>query len=116
MNKLKSARGTSGGKIEGMSAVPVGSNGSLLGSVLASLGLGGSKSGGNGRRKVILGEDGEEDIEGLIWGTEGTFKWEDVDGVEISWAASELKPDGKEEEGEKSYQGLEQLVDWLEEL
>ena len=33
--------------------------------------------------------EGEED-ETLIWGGRGPFKWEDVEGVEIEWAASGL--------------------------
>ena len=33
--------------------------------------------------------EGEED-ESLIWGEKGGFRWEDVEGVDVEWAASGL--------------------------
>lgn len=51
-------------------------------------------------------EDTQEFDEGLVWGGNGGFKWTDVEGVQIEWAASTLK-------GEE---GLQQLETWVEQL
>ena len=45
-------------------------------------------------------EDEEGEEEGLIWGGRGSFRWEDVEGVEVLWASSALgvAKTGKEKE------------------
>lgn len=84
MDGLKAARGASGGRIEGIAKVQT-------------------------RKRWWAAASPEEpqDVdEGLVWGGVGGFKWEDVEGVEISWAASAL--------GEEN--GLESLKEWIEAL
>lgn len=51
-------------------------------------------------------EETQEEDESLVWGGVGGFKWEDVEGVRVEWAASTLK-------GEE---GLQQLETWIEQL
>ncbi|WWD15760.1 hypothetical protein CI109_100182 [Kwoniella shandongensis] len=110
MDRLKSARGGSGGKIEGMGKVA----GSTSGSWFSRL-FGGGSSGGV---SVSEGEgEGEED-EALVWGGKGAFRWEDVEGIDIEWAASGLgavrgeKEKGDVEEGN----GLDEVRRFLWEL
>ncbi|WVQ71429.1 hypothetical protein IAR50_000966 [Cryptococcus sp. DSM 104548] len=101
MDRLKSTRASSGGRIEGMSRV-AGSSTGLWGRIF------GSGSGANGGG--VEGE-GEEDDESLVWGGKGPFKWEDVEGVEIEWGASGL---GAPREGElEEGNGLDELKTFL---
>ncbi|KAK1924738.1 signal recognition particle receptor beta subunit-domain-containing protein [Papiliotrema laurentii] len=79
MDRLKSARSTTSGKIEGMGKVAGTGSSGLVGKIF------GGGAGGVAEDSV----EGEED-ETLIWGGRGPFKWEDVEGVEIEWAASGL--------------------------
>jgi len=76
MDRLKAARGSTGGKIEGMGKVAGTSSGGFFGKLF-------------GGAPAEEGGEGEED-ETLIWGGRGPFKWEDVEGVDIEWAASGL--------------------------
>ncbi|WVQ98487.1 hypothetical protein IAU59_005613 [Kwoniella sp. CBS 9459] len=82
MDRLKTSRESTGGKIEGMSRVTGGSSTGFFGRLF---GLGGSGA------VVPGGEDDEDEVdESLIWGGKGPFRWEDVEGVEIEWGASGL--------------------------
>jgi signal recognition particle receptor subunit beta len=79
MDRLKSARGAVGGKIEGMGHVSGGGGGwwaRLFGGSGASA-------------EAAEGQEAEED-EGLVWGGQGGWRWEDIEGVEVEWAASAL--------------------------
>ncbi|WRT66952.1 uncharacterized protein IL334_003917 [Kwoniella shivajii] len=80
LDRLKSSRGGSGGKIEGMGKVAGTSNAGFFSKIL---GFGGGSVDVGGQ-----GDEGED--ESLIWGGKGPFKWEDVEGVEIEWGASGL--------------------------
>jgi len=93
MDRLKAARGSTGGKIEGMGKVAGTSNGGFFGKLFASA-------------PVEDAGEGEED-ETLVWGGRGGFRWEDVEGVEIEWAASGLGmvKMGKEAVGQEVEQG-----------
>ena len=93
MDRLKGARGSTGGKIEGMGKVPGASTGGFFGKLF-------------GGAPVEDGGEGEED-ETLIWGGRGPFKWEDVEGVDIEWAASGLGmvKMGKEVSGQEAEEG-----------
>ncbi|EIW69523.1 hypothetical protein M231_03243 [Tremella mesenterica] len=106
MDRLKSSRASASGKIEGMSKV------SGVGTSFWSRLFGGTVE--------VEGEgEGEED-EGLVWGGRGMFKWEDVEGVEIIWAASGLgvvrSGSGVIDENESEGNGLDELKGLLEEL
>jgi signal recognition particle receptor subunit beta len=98
MDRLKSARGAVGGRIEGM------------GRVASSGGSWWSRLFGGGGGSVSEGEEVEED-EGLVWGTKGPWRWEDIEGVETEWAASGLGSirDAKGDAG----QGLDELKEFL---
>jgi signal recognition particle receptor subunit beta len=76
MDRLKSARVSSGGRIEGISRVATTSLWSRL--------FGGGV--------VVPEEDTETEVdETLIWGSEkGSFRWEEVEGVDVQWGASGL--------------------------
>jgi signal recognition particle receptor subunit beta len=76
MDRLKSARASTSGRIEGMSKVASSSS-----SWWKRL-FGGSTA--------PIGDEDEGDDEGLIWGGQGPFKWEDIDGVEVEWGCSAL--------------------------
>ncbi|KAK8869965.1 hypothetical protein IAR55_000535 [Kwoniella newhampshirensis] len=109
MDRLKSARGGSGGKIEGMGKVAGGSSGNWFSRLFGA---------GSGAVGVSEAEgEGEED-EGLVWGGKGPFRWEDVEGVDIEWAASGLglvqgeKVKGEVEEGN----GLDEIRKFLWEV
>lgn len=82
MDRLKSARAnSSGGRIEGMGKVAT-SGGGWFSRLF----------GGNGNAAVAATEgegEGEED-DSLMWGAKGPFKWEEIDGVEITWGCSGL--------------------------
>ncbi|TYJ54753.1 hypothetical protein B9479_004601 [Cryptococcus floricola] len=99
MDRLKSTRASTGGRIEGMSRVA----GSSTGFFARIFGSGGGASGAEG--------EGEEDDESLVWGGKGPFRWEDVEGVEVEWAASGLgvPKEGDVEEGN----GLDELKAFL---
>ena len=98
MDRLKQARASSGGRIEGISRVQ-----STGGSWWRKL-----FSGGSGR-EVDEAEGSEED-EGLVWGGRGPFTWAGVEGVEITWGASALG--GLKAAGEDG-EGLVDIKDWL---
>ena len=77
MDRLKSSRGGSGGRIEGISKVA--SSGGSWFSRLFSRGI------------TVVVEDDEDSVdEGLIWGEKGSFRWEDIGGVDIAWGVSGL--------------------------
>lgn len=106
MDRLKSARGAGGvgGRIEGMSRVS-----SSGGGFWARLfGSGASKE----------PEATTEDDEALVWGGAGAFRWEDVEGVEVSWgvsgvgAASTTTTEATSERGN----GLDELTYFLWDL
>ncbi|ODN89184.1 signal recognition particle receptor subunit beta [Cryptococcus wingfieldii CBS 7118] len=99
MDRLKSTRASTGGRIEGMSKVA----GSSTGFFARIFGSGGGGGGAEG--------EGEEDDESLVWGGKGPFRWEDVEGVEVEWAASGL---GVRKEGDVSEgNGLDELKAFL---
>ncbi|ORY25713.1 signal recognition particle receptor beta subunit-domain-containing protein [Naematelia encephala] len=83
MDRLKAARGAGGvgGRIEGIGKVA----GTGSGGFWTRL-FGGSASSGSA---AVEGEGDVED-EALIWGGKGAWRWEDVEGVEVEWAASGL--------------------------
>jgi len=79
MDRLKSAKASTSGKIEGLSKVAGTGSGGFLSRLFG------------GGAAVDDGGEGEDD-ETLIWGGRGPFKWEDVEGLEIEWAATGLGP------------------------
>ncbi|WVO16972.1 hypothetical protein L204_104658 [Cryptococcus depauperatus] len=100
MDRLKTTQGVSGGKVEGIDAVAASSSGffsRLFSSSAAS-------------------QQDEEDDETLVWGGKGPFRWEDVEGVEIEWAASGLgayKSEQNERERVEEGNGLDSLKEFL---
>ncbi|WVQ78139.1 hypothetical protein IAT38_000220 [Cryptococcus sp. DSM 104549] len=102
MDRLKSARGGSGGKIEGMGRV-AGTSGGWF-----------SRLFGGGAAGVEVEGEGEDD-EGLVWGGKEAFRWEDIEGVDIEWGASGLgatKVDTETQSGN----GLDELKSFLWEV
>lgn len=114
MDRLKSSRSTIGGKIESISSVSSGKQVGVVASLLRLFGIGGGEKG------EMVDEVAEEDAEGLIWGDKGSFKWEDVEGVEIEWSVSSISADKKNPEGENEAEdvedGLDEIRSWLEGL
>ncbi|WWC85295.1 uncharacterized protein L201_000157 [Kwoniella dendrophila CBS 6074] len=109
MDKLKSSRGGSGGKIEGMSRVSGSSSGSFFSRLFGS---------GSANTSVGLGEGDEEIDENLIWGGKGSFDWNDVEGVEISFGASGLgipSNDNSQKEKEQG-NGLDEIKNFIWEV
>ena len=104
MDRLKSARGGSGGRIEGIGEIQSGST-----SFWSRL-FGKSTASSDG------GEDKED--EALIWGGKGSFKWEDIEGVDVSWGSCGLgmvkvdqKPEAKDEE--RRGNGLDEVLTFI---
>ncbi len=116
MDRLKSSRSTIGGKIESISSVSSGKQVGVVASLLRLFGIGGREKG------EVVDEVAEEDAEGLIWGDKGSFKWEDVEGVEIEWSVSSISADKKNAAVETDAEdvvendGLNEIRSWLEEL
>ena len=110
MDRLKSARGTTSGRIEGIDAVPLTSTSSSF------FGLGRFfRSGRAGSKPTVLSEEGMDEAELMVWGQNGRFKWEEIEGVDVQWAASGMavqapgKTEGKQD-------GLEDVRNWLSDL
>jgi signal recognition particle receptor subunit beta len=78
MDRLKSARSSSGGRIEGISSVS-GGGGSWWSRLFGSQNAGVASEG-----------EAEVEDENLIWGGKGEFRWEDIEGVEVQWGCSGL--------------------------
>lgn len=97
MDRLKQARAATGGRIEG------------IGRVQSSGGSFWKRLFGGGAVGAADEADAEED-EGLVWGGKGPFRWEDIEGVEIEWAASALGP--SKATGEEGT-GLDEVREWL---
>lgn len=123
MSKLKSARTTMGGKIEGMSAVPASADGAGMG-LLGRL---------FGRQQGATASDDQESPDGtsihdleaaeaMVWGSGAqhqTFEWSQVDGIQVEWAASALPglkavASGRSAGADEAANGLEALRDWLD--
>ncbi len=113
MGRLKAARGTVGGKIEGISAVRTGGTG-LLATLKGLLGMGGPAS------KARTQDVGADEAEELVWGDKGAFRWEDIEGVEVEWAVSgglgprTTQTTGETEQG--SQDELDDVREWLDSL
>ena len=76
MDRLKSSRGAIGGRIEGMGRVDGLSRGGWWSRLM-----------GGG---TTTAEGTEEEDEVVLWGGVGSFKWEDIEGVEVEWGCSGL--------------------------
>jgi signal recognition particle receptor subunit beta len=59
-----------------------------------------------------------EEDEGLVWGGKGSFRWEDVDGVEVDWGCSALGmvSVGKEVKEVQQGNGLDEVRSFLWDL
>ncbi|KAJ9113961.1 hypothetical protein QFC19_000157 [Naganishia cerealis] len=117
LTRAKSSRASSTGRIEGIDAVPSGTvSTSLLGYVKRLLRLGtGAAVGqaGEAERDAKEEEWRVEQAEDAMWGERnGSFKFSDVDGVDIQFAVGSAMG-GK---GLESQDGLTELKDWLSEL
>ncbi|KIR69809.1 signal recognition particle receptor subunit beta [Cryptococcus deuterogattii CA1014] len=99
MDRLKSTRGGTGGKIEGIGKV-AGTSGGFFSNLFG------------GRAGDAGGEDEGDEDESLIWGGKGPFKWEDVEGVEVEWGASGLGATKGKTEAENG-NGLDELKVFL---
>lgn len=127
LTKLKSARSTLGGKIEGMSAVPMSADG-------GSSGMGGLFGKLFGRQQLASTTSDDQDsgdgtsssvhdleaAEAMIWGSGGrqeNFDWAQLDGVQVEWAASALPglkaTVGPQATGDGEPDGLKSLREWL---
>ncbi|WWC61303.1 uncharacterized protein I303_103884 [Kwoniella dejecticola CBS 10117] len=105
MDRLKAARGGSGGKIESMGKVTGGSSSSGF---FARL-FGGAGAG------LAEGEEGEGEDESLIWGGKGPFDWNDVEGLEVSFGATGLGAvgAGKDKAGSEEGNGLDEIKQFI---
>ena len=104
MDRLKQTRASTGGRIEGISSVASASKGWGR---FFGLGSSGNAAEGEGQ-----GED-----EGLVWGGKGGFRWEDVEGVEISWGVAALGPVNKAAKGDEEVgEGLKEVREWMWDL
>ncbi|WWC69623.1 uncharacterized protein I206_103566 [Kwoniella pini CBS 10737] len=103
MDRMKSARGGSGGKIESMGKV---SGGASAGFFARLFGSGGG---------AVEGEEGEGEDESLIWGGKGQFDWNDIEGLEISFGASGLGSvsEGKEKGEREVGNGLDEVKSFI---
>lgn len=101
MDRLKAARGGSGGRIEGM------------GKVQTSRGFWGRLFGA--ARAGEIEAEGEDD-EAMVWGGPGQFRWEDVEGVDVAWAVSGLGRANALTANPERGNGLEELEDFLWDL
>lgn len=101
MDRLKAARGGSGGRIEGM------------GKVQTSRGFWGRLFGA--ARAGEIEAEGEDD-EAMVWGGPGAFRWEDVEGVDISWGVSAVGPANALTAPKERGNGLNELEDFLWDL
>lgn len=99
MDRLKSARSASGGRIEGMGRV------ATQQSWWAKL---------FGTPEPVA--ENTEDEEALVWGGAGAWSWDDVEGVEVEWGVTGLGAPAKlTEEGEQG-DGMQDLTDFLWDL
>lgn len=106
MDRLKVSRGSGGvgGRIEGMGRVASGGKSfwaRLFGSSAAA----------------EEPDAGAEDDEALVWGAAGPFRWEDVEGVEVSFATAGVGPaKAVGAEAADAGNGLDELNDFLWDL
>ncbi|KAJ9101728.1 hypothetical protein QFC21_003067 [Naganishia friedmannii] len=113
LTRAKSSRASTTGRIEAIDAVPSsGSSLSLLGYLRKLLRIGGGATVGAG-----LGEKEDEwkleEAEDAMWGgRNGTFRFEEVEGVDIEFAVG-CALGGK---GQEEKDGLGELRDWLSDL
>jgi signal recognition particle receptor subunit beta len=105
MDRLKQTRASTGGRIEGISSV-------------ASSSKSWTRFFGFGSSGPADGGDGEvEEDEGLVWGGKGGFRWQDIEGVEVSWGAAALGPAGKAVKADvKTEDGINEVREWLLDL
>lgn len=105
MDRLKTARGAGGvgGRIEGMSRVSSGGRG-----FWARLFGGGGAS--------TEPEASTEDDEALVWCGAGPFRWEDIEGVDVSWAVSGVGSANWTAVTDGVGNGLDELTDFLADL
>lgn len=100
MDRLKQSRASTGGRIEGIGRVQSSGGTGLAGWWKRLFGGG-----------AVIADDGEvEEDESLVWGGKGSFKWEDVEGVEVEWGVSALG--GVKASGEVG-EGLREVEEWL---
>jgi len=59
----------------------------------------------------------------MVWGREGRFEWDHVEGVEVMWGASSVRPavggdvkPGVKGVDEEEKDGLEDVREWLRDL
>lgn len=107
MDRLKSARQATSGRIEGIGAVP------LTSTTSSFFGLGrffsrSKSSSGAG----ALSDEGLAEAQAMIWGQNGKFSWDEVEGVDVQWSASGNTPG----DGEKGQDGLKDVREWLSRL
>lgn len=115
MDRLKSARGSTSGRIEGISSIPSSTSSTWNPFKL----LFGNKA---VPKQLVLSEEGIEEAEAMIWGQPGRFKWEEVEGVTIDWAVSGL-PEmqasnkiGVQDSKRNENDGLSEVRDWLQDV
>ncbi|KAL7420530.1 hypothetical protein Q5752_004481 [Cryptotrichosporon argae] len=108
LERLKAARaGGAGGRIEGMARVAGGGGlwARLFGASAAEADAGAGAS--------------ADDDDALVWGAKGAWRWDDVEGVEIEWAASALGAPGQSGEqggGEGEADGLDAVREFMYDL
>ena len=124
MDKLKSSRGTSSGRIESIERVPTSSSSTsgILTRIFPFLFSSPTSSAG------AAGQDDDdststEEAEMMVWGREGRFEWDHVEGVEVMWGASSVRPavggdvkPGMKGVEEEERDGLEDVREWLRDL
>ena len=59
-----------------------------------------------------------DEAELMVWGQNGRFKWEEIEGVDVQWAASGMtvQAPGKPEEKQGGVDGLKDVRNWLSDL
>jgi hypothetical protein len=61
----------------------------------------------------VVSEEGMDEAEMMVWGQTGRFSWDEVEGVDVQWAASGMT---SATASSGSDDGLEDVRRWLADL
>lgn len=112
MDRLKSARGTTSGRIEGISQVPLASTPSSFFGIRLNLNPFSRRGAAGSSKPTVLSEEGMDEAEMMVWGQTGRFSWDEVEGVDVQWAASGMTSAA----ASAGNDGLEDVRRWLADL
>jgi signal recognition particle receptor subunit beta len=108
MDRLKSARGTTSGRIEGISQVPLASTPSSFFGIRLNLNPFSRRGAAGSSKPTVVSEEGMDEAESQT----GRFSWDEVEGVDVQWAASGMTSAA----ASAGNDGLEDVRRWLADL